>query len=85
MKAGGNKVDYVGKTQKVFDGIVKNLKFLGADGQVLTAGKSGKVPPGQVNGSGNVTEAFRYFYHPDHLGKCELCDGCEWRGIMMRG
>jgi RHS repeat-associated protein len=21
-----------------------------------------------VNGSGNVTEAFRYFYHPDHLG-----------------
>ena len=68
MKAGGNKVDYVGKTQKVFDGIVKNLKFLGADGQILTAGKSGKVPPGQISGTGNVTEAFRYFYHPDHLG-----------------
>jgi uncharacterized protein RhaS with RHS repeats len=34
----------------------------------LTAGKSGKIPPGQINGSGNVTEAFRYFYHPDHLG-----------------
>jgi RHS repeat-associated protein len=50
---------------------VKNLKFLGADGQILTAGKSGKVPPGQINGTGggnNVTEAFRYFYHPDHLG-----------------
>jgi hypothetical protein len=59
--------------KKVFDDIVKNLKFLGADGQILTAGKSGKVPPGQINGSGtgggnNVTEAFRYFYHPDHLG-----------------
>ena len=68
LKAGGNKVDYVGKGQRVFDGIVKNLKFLGADGQILTAGKSGKIPPGQINGSGNVTEAFRYFYHPDHLG-----------------
>lgn len=69
-KAGGSKVDYVGKTQKVFDGIVKNLKFLGADGQILTAGKSGKIPPGQISGTGggNVTEAFRYFYHPDHLG-----------------
>ena len=53
----------------MFDGIVKNLKFLGADGQILTAGKSGKIPPGQINGTGgNVTEAFRYFYHPDHLG-----------------
>ena len=53
----------------MFDGIVKNLKFLGADGQILTAGKSGKIPPGQINGTGgNVTEAFQYFYHPDHLG-----------------
>lgn len=68
VKAGGNQVDYVGKTQKVFDGIVKNLKFLGADGQILTAGKSGKIPPGQISGSGNVAEPFRYFYHPDHLG-----------------
>jgi RHS repeat-associated protein len=68
LKAGDGKVDYAGKNQKVFDGIVKNLKFLGADGQILTAGKSGKIPPGQVKGSGNVTEAFRYFYHPDHVG-----------------
>ena len=68
LKAGGNKVDYVGKSQKVFDGIVKNLKFLGADGQILTAGKSGKVPPGQINGTANIAETFRYFYHPDHLG-----------------
>ena len=29
------QVHYVGKQQKVFDGIVKNLKFFGADGQVL--------------------------------------------------
>jgi RHS repeat-associated protein len=75
LKAGDGKVDYATKGQKVFDGIVKNLKFLGADGQILTAGKSGKIPPGQINGNGNgngggnnVTEAFRYFYHPDHLG-----------------
>jgi RHS repeat-associated protein len=68
LKAGNGKVDYVGRHQKVFDGIVKNLKFLGADGQILTAGKSGKVPPGQVNGTGNIAEAFRYFFHPDHLG-----------------
>jgi RHS repeat-associated protein len=66
--AGGTQVDYSGKGKRLLDGIVKNLKFLGADGSVLTAGKSGKVPPGQVNGGGNVTEAFRYFYHPDHLG-----------------
>ncbi|HJW28396.1 MAG TPA: hypothetical protein VJ508_04000, partial [Saprospiraceae bacterium] len=66
--AGNGKVDYNVKTQQLSDGIVKNLKFLGADGQILTAGKSGKVPPGQVNGTGNITEAFRYFFHPDHLG-----------------
>ena len=70
MKAGGNKVDYVGKGQRLFDGIVKNLKFLGADGQILTAGKSGKIPPGQIrgNGTGSTPEKFQYFYHPDHLG-----------------
>jgi RHS repeat-associated protein len=68
LKAGNGKVDYAARHQKVFDGIVKNLKFLGADGQILTAGKSGKVPPGQVNGTGNLSEAFRYFFHPDHLG-----------------
>jgi RHS repeat-associated protein len=68
LKAGGSKVDYASRSQKVFDGIVKNLKFLGADGQILTAGKSGKVPPGQINGTGNVAESFRYFYHSDHLG-----------------
>jgi RHS repeat-associated protein len=68
LKAGNETVDYAAKGQRVFDGIVKNLKFLGADGQILTAGKSGKVPPGQINSSGNVAESFRYFYHPDHLG-----------------
>jgi RHS repeat-associated protein len=69
LKAGNGKVDYAAKAQRVFDGIVKNLKFLGANGQILTAGKSGKVPPGQINGTGgNVTESFRYFFHRDHLG-----------------
>jgi RHS repeat-associated protein len=66
--AGNGKVDYNAKTQQLGDGIVKNLKFLGADGQILTAGKSGKVPPGQVKGTANVAEKFQYFYHPDHLG-----------------
>ncbi|HTH56188.1 MAG TPA: SpvB/TcaC N-terminal domain-containing protein [Cyclobacteriaceae bacterium] len=66
--AGNGKVDYNNKAQQLITGIVKNLKFLGADGQILTAGKSGKVPPGQVKGTGNVAESFRYFFHPDHLG-----------------
>jgi RHS repeat-associated protein len=69
LKAGGDRVNYPARSARVFEGIVKNLKFLGADGQILTAGKSGKIPPGQINGTGsNPTEAFRYFYHPDHLG-----------------
>jgi RHS repeat-associated protein len=70
LKAGGDKVNYSDKKQKVQDGIVKNLKFLGMDGQVLTAGKSGKVPPGQINGGGSTSssESFQYYYHPDHLG-----------------
>jgi RHS repeat-associated protein len=73
LKAGEGKVDYNGKQQKIRDGIVKNLKFLGLDGSILTAGKSGKIPPGQLNtktqGGGKTdTETFQYFYHPDHLG-----------------
>jgi RHS repeat-associated protein len=73
LKAGEGRVDYNGKQQKIRDGIVKNLKFLGLDGAILTAGKSGKVPPGQLNtktqgGGKNDTESFQYFYHPDHLG-----------------
>lgn len=72
LKPAGDNIDFKAKQQKVFDGIVKNLKFLGADGQILTAGKSGKVPPGQINGTGNAggsaSETFRYYYHPDHLG-----------------
>jgi RHS repeat-associated protein len=62
-------VSYSDKKQKVQDGIVKNLKFLGMDGQILTAGKSGKIPPGQLNGgSTSTSESFQYYYHPDHLG-----------------
>ncbi len=68
LKAGGDKVDYVGKNQHIFDGIVKNIKFLGANGQILTAGKSGKIPPGQIASSGSTAEKFQYYYHPDHLG-----------------
>jgi RHS repeat-associated protein len=69
LKAAGDNVDYASKKQKVQDGIVKNLKFLGMDGQVLTAGRSGKIPPGQLNGgSTSTSESFQYYYHPDHLG-----------------
>jgi len=57
------------KGQRVFDGLVKNIKFLGQDGEILTAGKSGKVPPGQINGTGssqaNAAEPNQYYYHPD--------------------
>src|SRR5260370_13659414 len=67
-QAGNGKVDFNVKAQQLSDGIVKNLKFLGADGQILTAGKSVKVPPRQIKGTGNIVEKFRYFYHPDHLG-----------------
>ncbi|WP_217495829.1 RHS repeat domain-containing protein [Mangrovivirga cuniculi] len=67
--AGGDKVDYGVKKGKVWDGIVKNLKFLGENREILTAGKSGKIPPGQLNGkggSGSASEPFQYYYHPDH-------------------
>lgn len=36
------------KREQLEEGIVKNLKFLGEDGTILTAGKSGKIPPGQT-------------------------------------
>ncbi|MEH0152860.1 SpvB/TcaC N-terminal domain-containing protein [Limibacter armeniacum] len=66
--AGNGKVNY-GKKQTDMEGaIVRNLKFLGMDGTILTAGKSGKVPPGQIIGGESNTETFQYFYHPDHLG-----------------
>jgi RHS repeat-associated protein len=68
LKAGDGKVNYPKKTQDLVDAIVKNLKFLGADGQILTAGNSGKTPPGQLKGGTSTAESFRYFYHPDHLG-----------------
>ncbi|HTJ51903.1 MAG TPA: RHS repeat-associated core domain-containing protein [Cyclobacteriaceae bacterium] len=68
QNAGGNKIDYITKSQKLFDGIVKNLKFLGSDGQILTAGNSGKTPPGQLKNGGSTAEKFQYFYHSDHLG-----------------
>ncbi|MBL6445373.1 hypothetical protein JMN32_03585 [Fulvivirga sp. 29W222] len=69
LKAGEGKINYNSKHDKLFEGIVRNLKFLADDGSILTAGKSGKIPPGQIIGdSPNNTEQFQYFYHPDHLG-----------------
>jgi RHS repeat-associated protein len=78
-KAGEGQVNYENKHLQLGDAIVKNLKFLGQDGAILTAGKSGKVPPGQLNtkdkgGGGSeppstsTVESFQYYYHPDHLG-----------------
>ncbi|GJM65027.1 SpvB/TcaC N-terminal domain-containing protein [Persicobacter diffluens] len=80
--AGNGKVNYHQKKELVFEGFVKNLKFLGEDGSFLTPGNSGKIPPGQIkpgsgndNGNGNgggngggSTEKFAYYFHPDHLG-----------------
>ena len=48
LKAGREKVNYSKKQQDSREGIVKNLKWLGQDGQLLTAGNSGKTPPGQL-------------------------------------
>ena len=48
LKAGSEKVNYSKKQQDSREGIVKNLKWLGQDGQLLTAGNSGKTPPGQL-------------------------------------
>ena len=73
-KAGHQKINYLEKQEDLKFGIVKNLKFLGVDGAILTAGKSGKVPPGQINGTGpgnnnsKESEPFQYYFHPDHLG-----------------
>ncbi|WP_017733375.1 RHS repeat-associated core domain-containing protein [Nafulsella turpanensis] len=81
QKAGGDKVNYPDKQEQSREGIVRNLKFLGHDGAILTAGKSGKIPPGQIIGEGESGgngngggkggkegEHFQYYYHPDHLG-----------------
>jgi RHS repeat-associated protein len=71
-RAGEGTIDYTNKRGKIWTTIVKNLKFLGADGQILTAGKSGKIPPGQLNDAGStgsgLNEKMRFFYHPDHVG-----------------
>ena len=48
LKAGSDQVNYGKKQQDSREGIVKNLKWLGQDGQLLTAGNSGKTPPGQL-------------------------------------
>lgn len=69
LKAGNDKINYNTKHQELFDGIVRNQKFLAPDGTILTAGKSGKIPPGQILGDNpNNAEQFQYFFHPDHLG-----------------
>jgi len=71
LKAGNDKINYAAKAEKLFEGIVRNEKFIDEDGNLLTAGKSGKVPPGQIigsNGNNGQSEPFRYFFHPDHLG-----------------
>ncbi|MCH7536105.1 MAG: RHS repeat-associated core domain-containing protein, partial [Bacteroidetes bacterium] len=73
-QAGGGVVNFGLKKGKAHEGLVKNIKFLAADSTFLTAGKSGKVPPGQINGTfvppgqSVVGEIFQFFYHPDHLG-----------------
>ena len=48
LKTGNERVNYGKKQQDSREGIVKNLKWLGVDGALLTAGNSGKTPPGQL-------------------------------------
>jgi YD repeat-containing protein len=45
-KAGKGDVSYGAKQEEAREGIVRNLKWLGEDGALLTAGNSGKTPPG---------------------------------------
>ncbi|MCH7535966.1 MAG: hypothetical protein IH948_09565, partial [Bacteroidetes bacterium] len=69
------------KKNNLKDHIIANFLALGLDQSLLIAGKSGKIPYGQIkkyfreNGGledggippGHV-ESLQYFYHPDHLG-----------------
>lgn len=74
-KAGNGSVGYAKKHQDLIDGIVRNLKFLDEDGSILTAGNSGKVPPGQIKGGGaggDGGEKFQYFLPPRPFGINEL-------------
>lgn len=68
LKAGGSQVNFSAKHQQSVEALTKNLQLLGSGGQTVSSSKSNKPAPGQVNGNGNATEAFRYFFHPDHLG-----------------
>jgi RHS repeat-associated protein len=68
LKAGGNNVNFSAKHQQAVAGLSKNLQQLGTGGQTVSTAKSNKPAPGHVTGDGNTTEAFRYFFHPDHLG-----------------
>jgi hypothetical protein len=48
QKAGGGKINYPDKQEGSREGIVRNLKWLGQDGALLTAGNSGKTPRGRL-------------------------------------
>ena len=50
MKASSEKVNYGSKEEDSREGIVKNLKFLGVDGELIAAGNSGQTPSGAVKG-----------------------------------
>ncbi len=77
---GVNKIDYNIKQGNTNDHIQGHYKWIGEDGQVMTAGKSGKIPPGILkkysdlpndsidNGNVDKYERNQYFFHPDHLG-----------------
>lgn len=49
-QAGQDSIDYNVVNGNAQQGLVRNLKFLGIDSSLVTAGNSGKVPPGQVVG-----------------------------------
>ena len=80
-KVNGNvKIDYILKQTNTNDHIQGHYKWIGEDGTVMTAGKSGKIPPGILkkysnlpndsidNGQTDKYERNQYFFHPDHLG-----------------
>ena len=77
---GNGKIDWGLKQGNTNDHIQGHIKWVGEDGQVMTAGKSGKIPPGILkkysdlpedslnNGTVDKYERNQNFFHPDHLG-----------------
>ena len=57
-RAGGDTIEWDNKEMKQKEQLIANFLALGLDGMLFTAGKSGKIPYGQIK---------KYFRHGDTL------------------